>query len=72
MYIDDEDDNATDIQSFLRTIDDSTSTIKGHFRVSNKLNASDFAIFTISSITEQTGYFDVNCAYVSGSATCIY
>ena len=32
LYIDDQDDNGTDIQSFLRTIDDSTSTIKGHFR----------------------------------------
>jgi len=69
LYIDDQDDNGTDIQTFLRTIDDSTSTIKGHFRISNKADASDFAIFTISSITEQDGYFDVNCAYVSGSAT---
>ena len=42
---------------FLRTIDDSTSTIKGHFRVSNRLDASDFALFTISSIAEQSGYF---------------
>ena len=39
LFIDDQDDNGTDIQQFLRTIDDSTSTIKGHFRVSNKLNA---------------------------------
>ena len=69
MYIDDTDDNATDIQTFLRTIDDSTSTIKGHFRVSNRLNADDFALFTISSISEQTGYFVVNCSFVSGSAS---
>lgn len=69
MYIDDQNDGATDIQTFLRTIDDSTSTIKGHFRVSNKVDANDFALYTISSITEQTGYFLVNCAYVSGSAT---
>ena len=69
LYIDDQDDNATDIQSFLRTIDDSTSVIKGHFRISNRLNADDFAMFTISSISENTGYFTVNCSYVSGSAT---
>jgi hypothetical protein len=69
MYIDDADDSSTDIQTFLRTIDDSTSTIKGHFRISNKLNADDFAIFTISSISEQTGYFVVNSGYVSGSAS---
>jgi hypothetical protein len=69
MTIDDEDDNATDIQTFLRTIDDSTSTIKGHFRISNKADSSDFALFTISSLTEETGFFDVAVAYVSGSAT---
>ena len=69
MYIDDEDDNGTDIQAFLRTIDDSTSTIKGHFKISNKTNADDFAIFTISSATEQSGFHQVACSYVSGSAS---
>jgi len=69
MYIDDEDVNAVDIQSYLRTIDDSTSTIKGHLRISNKANSSDFALFTISGLTEETGYFNVSVAYVSGSAT---
>jgi hypothetical protein len=67
LYIDDSDDSPTDIQSFLRTIDDSTSTMKGHFRVSNRLNADDYSIFTISSISEQAGYFVVNCSRVSGS-----
>ena len=70
LYIDDQDDNGTDIQTFLRTIDDSTSTIKGHYRVSNRLNADDFALFTITgSITESTGYFQVPSSYISGSAT---
>jgi hypothetical protein len=69
MTIDDESDGAIDIQPFLRTIDDSTSTIKGHLRISNKLDSSDFALFTISGITEETGFFDVAVAYVSGSAT---
>ena len=68
MYIDDENDNAVDVQTFLRTIDDSTSTIKGHFRISNKADSSDFCLFIISSITEESGYFNVQCSYVSGSA----
>jgi len=69
LWIDDQNDSSTDIQTFLRTIDDSTSTMKGHFRISNKADSTDFAIFTISAVTEQTGYFAVSCAYVSGSAT---
>ena len=69
LSIDDTDTNGTDIQQFLRTIDDSTSAIKGHFRIANKLNADDFALYTISAISEQTGYFQVTVSYVDGSAT---
>ena len=70
LYIDDADDNGTDIQTYLRTIDDSTSSIKGHYRVSNRLNADDFALFTITgSITEATGYFKVPSAHISGSTS---
>ena len=69
MSIDDEDANAVDIQSMLRTIDDSTSTIKGHFRVSNKTDSTDFALFTISAVTEQSGFFEVDVAHVSGAST---
>ena len=60
MYIDDTDDGGTDIQTFLRTIDDSTSTVKGHVRISNKSNAEDFALFTISGTnSEQSGYLSL-------------
>ena len=69
MFIDDEQDGPFDIQTFLRTIDDSTSTIKGHFRVSNKFDTNDFALFTISYVTEQVDYFEVGCSFVSGTAT---
>ena len=69
LSIDDEDANGTDIQQFLRTIDDSSSAIKGHFRMANKLNADDFVMYTISAISEETGYFEVTVSYVDGSAT---
>ena len=57
LYIDDSEGGATptDIQTYLRTIDDSTSGIKGHFKVSNVSNPDDFAMFAITgSITEAT------------------
>ena len=53
----------------MRTIDDSTSTIKGHFKVSNKNNQEQFVLYTISSLTEASGYFKVTGAYVSGSVS---
>ena len=67
MYIDDKDDNVVDIQPFLRTIDDSTSPIKGHFKVSEKDTPANFVIFTIASLTENSGYFSVTSSFVSGS-----
>ena len=68
LYIDDADHDGTDIQNFIRTIDDSTSTIKGHFRVSLGSNLAAFALFTISSLHENDGYYTVGSSYVSGSA----
>jgi hypothetical protein len=69
LSIDDLDDAAADVQAMLRTIDDSTSTIKGHFRISLKEDSNTFALFTISGVTEETGYFQVSSSYVSGSVT---
>jgi hypothetical protein len=59
-------DGGIDISNFLLTIDDSTSAIKGHFRVSNKTNTAAFVLYTISSLVDHSDYFQVNCAYVSG------
>ena len=50
LYIDDTDGGSsnTDIQPFLRTIDDSTSTIKGHVKVSTKTDPDEFVLYTIA------------------------
>ena len=68
MYIDASNDESTNISSFLNTIDDSTSTIKGHFRISKKNNDAVFALFTISGLSDNTGWFTVSGSYVSGNS----
>lgn len=69
LYIDNLDDNTTNCYPFLVTIDDSTSAIKGHFRITNKFDSNDFAIFTIASLKVHNNYLEVNSSYVSGSST---
>ena len=70
LFIDDEDVNGDDISSYLQTIDDSTSTLKGHFRITNKANSDDFAIFSITgSNTDGGTYFKVCATYLSGSTS---
>tara|TARA_Y100000004_G_C8952174_1_gene429062 strand:- start:889 stop:1794 length:906 start_codon:yes stop_codon:yes gene_type:complete len=60
---------SNDIQSFIRTIDDSTSTIKGHFKVSEVEDADKFVLFTINSGIEKVGYFEIDSNYLDGSVT---
>ena len=67
FMIDDEDINGTDIQSYLRTVDDSTSTIKGHVRISKIDDSEKFVLYTISSITENVANFTISVSGVSGS-----
>jgi hypothetical protein len=66
LLIDDYNDAYMDMQSFLRTIDDSTSSIKGHFKITNKSDSTDFAIFTFNALFEQSGYFIIQCSYIDG------
>ena len=72
LYIDKQDINGDNVDGYLQTIDDSTSTLKGHFKISNKLNADDFTIFSINGLVDtagSTGYFKVSCNYLSGSTS---
>ena len=67
IFIDDRDDNFIDIQPFLRTIDDSTSPVKGHVKITLKSSPQNFILFTISGLTETTGYFAIDVAHVSNA-----
>jgi hypothetical protein len=70
MYINKTDADASDISSFLTTIDDSTSPIKGHLKLTNISNSNDYALFTIINNSITSGdYFKVAVAYVSGSTS---
>jgi hypothetical protein len=69
LRIDDLDDTSSDIQEYVRGINNSSASIKGHFRISKKSNLSVFGLFTITSISEEQGFFNIGCSYVSGSST---
>ena len=70
MYISYSDSNAVNVQSFLQTIDDSSSQIKGTFKLTSKSNPLIYAFFNIvGSHSEHTDYYDVPVAFVSSSET---
>ena len=68
LLIDDVDDTSSDIQEYVRGINNSSASIKGHFRISKKSNLSVFALFAISSVSEEQGWFNLGCSFVSGSS----
>jgi hypothetical protein len=68
LYINSTDDDGTTIFSFLQTIDDSTSTIKGHFKISQRDDANNYAMFAIvNTSTTGSGFFRVPISYLSGA-----
>jgi len=70
LYIHHDDDNFVDVSSYLDTIDDSTSNIKGHFTIAEKGNTSYFGLFSIVGLhTSYTDYFAVPISYTSGITT---
>lgn len=70
MYISYTDSNSTNVQSFLQTIDDSSSQIKGTFKLTSQSNPLVYAFFNITgSHTEHADHYDVPVAFVSSSET---
>jgi hypothetical protein len=69
LYIDDVDLDSNDIHQFLQTIDDSTSTIKGHFKISKQSDATIFFLYAINSLVDDTTHFNVNCTYLAGNGS---
>jgi hypothetical protein len=67
LYINNTDYNSVVATSFLETIDDSTSAIKGHFSVKDKVNEEIYAIFAIVGSHSLSGsYYTVPISYLSG------
>jgi hypothetical protein len=66
MYISKYDRFTIDCSTYLRTIDDSTNTVKGLLKISNVLNPLDYAIFNIGVVVESIDYLIVNCSFVNG------
>ena len=65
MAIDDNDINAVNISNYLATIDDSTSTIKGHVKISLKSNPNVFTLYAINSMVDHSGWFQISISELS-------
>lgn len=67
IYLDLLDSNGADWTATLDSLDDSTSTVKGHIRLFDRTDDSKFLLFTISAVTSHTGYRELTVAIVESS-----
>ena len=67
LYISVRDINGNDISNYLKTIDDSTSNIKGIFKISSKSDPLKFALFTINKEVKLTflySLYEIDCSLI--------
>ena len=68
LYIDPIDMTTNDVSAYLETIDDSTSAIKGHFRVEAVGDSSQFSYYAITGAHTLTStYYKLPISYLTGS-----
>lgn len=72
IFIDDQDLSATDVQSWLATLDDSTNTVRGSLRLFRKTDSTVYAIFQITGVSvEETGYWKILVTPVVASGSFV-
>lgn len=58
-----------DVSDYIATWDDSTNAVTGHITFIKRGNAEVFAVFTVSAVSDNTGWLEVTVAHVSSSGT---
>jgi hypothetical protein len=70
LYIDFVDLNSADNEAYLETIDDSTSTIKGHFKMEQVGNSANYVYYAINGPHyTHASYYELPIVYLSGSVS---
>ena len=66
--IDSTDDFGNSIDSFMTSIDAVTSAVKGHMRVASKADNSEFLLYAISDVADQTGFWYTDISIETSSS----
>ena len=66
-YIDITDDDGNSIQSFLVSIKAVDSAIKGHMRIASRTDSTQFLLFPIDDLTDNTGWWTLDLDTLSSS-----
>ena len=70
--INEETAEGTDISNFINYVDSSTSAIKGLMKLSRESDPSTFVLYSISDITDNSTWFELDISYVSGDTGSVF
>jgi len=63
------DTNNPDINAYIATWDDSTSTIKGFLHIFEDQNPGNFAIFSVTGLTDNSGWAELAVSHIASNGT---
>ena len=63
------DTNNPDINAYIATWDDSTSTIKGFLHIFEDQNPGNFAIFSVTGLTDNSGWTELAVSHIASNGT---
>jgi hypothetical protein len=69
IFLDDNNFSGTDVQTWLATLDDSSSIIKGYVHVFKQTDPTVFRLFSLTATTEATGYWKLTVAPIITQGT---
>lgn len=69
VFIDDQEVDTTDIQTWLRTLSNSTETLRVSVRIFKKTDPSVFSDFQITAFTEAVGYWKITAIPISSNGS---
>lgn len=71
IYVDLLDANGRDITTYLDSLDDSTSTIKGVIQLRRRTDPTVMAWFQLTAVTTQTGYRELTIVHLSSGGSFV-
>ena len=69
IRVDDLDSNGIDLSGMIELIDNSTSTNKGYLTLRDADEAGKWIVFSVSAVTDQSGYYNIAVSVAASSAT---
>lgn len=71
MRVDDLDSGGNSVEELISSLTSSTSTVKGHIRLAEVGDPTRWITFSLSAVSDMTGYFNLTVAHIAHSTNAL-